>query len=81
MEVKKNEVRISAQPYSRLRDAKKNITKYWQLYMFLLPVLIYFFIFNYIPMYGVQIAFKDYFANLGIGGSPWVGFQHFERFF
>src|SRR5690625_3908611 len=53
----------------------------WQLYVFLLPAITYFFIFHYIPMYGVQIAFKDYFANLGILGSPWVGFEHFERFF
>src|SRR5690625_5205471 len=36
---------------------------------------------HYIPMYGVQIAFKDFFANLGIVGSPWAGFEHFERFF
>ncbi|MFS0868699.1 ABC transporter permease [Paenibacillus xylanilyticus] len=38
-------------------------------------------IFHYIPMYGVQIAFKDFIANKGIVGSPWVGFEHFERFF
>lgn len=60
---------------------KKNLLANWQLYIFLLPVVSYFFIFHYIPMYGVQIAFKDYFANLGIWGSPWVGFEHFERFF
>lgn len=46
-----------------------------------LPVLAYFIIFHYIPMYGVQIAFKDFIANKGIMGSPWVGFEHFERFF
>src|SRR5690625_2711068 len=59
----------------------KNLLRNWQLYLFLLPALTYFFIFHYIPMYGVQIAFKEYFANLGIVGSPWVGFEHFERFF
>lgn len=58
-----------------------SIRKNWPLYLFLLPMLIYFFVFKYIPMYGVQIAFKDFYANLGITGSPWVGFKHFERFF
>src|SRR5690625_2039431 len=60
---------------------RKSFLRNWQLYVFLLPAITYFFIFHYIPMYGVQIAFKDYFANLGILGSPWVGFEHFERFF
>ena len=51
------------------------------LYLFLLPAVIYFLVFNYFPMYGVQIAFKDFSPVLGITGSPWVGFQHFDRFF
>ncbi|WP_238456185.1 ABC transporter permease [Lederbergia galactosidilytica] len=59
----------------------KNFLKSWQLYTFLLPALLFFVIFHYIPMYGVQIAFKDFFATMGINGSPWVGFEHFERFF
>lgn len=41
----------------------------------------FFVIFEYFPMYGVQIAFKDFIATKGISGSPWVGFKHFERFF
>src|SRR5690606_33326536 len=41
----------------------------------------YFFVFKYVPMYGVVIAFMDYKPYLGISGSPWVGFAHFERFF
>src|SRR5699024_2605361 len=53
----------------------------WELYLLLLPTLIYFFIFQYIPMYGLQIAFKDFIATKGITGSPWVGFEHFFRFF
>jgi len=52
----------------------------WQLYVLLLPALIYVFIFCYIPMYGVQIAFKDFRTNLGIWGSEWVGLAHFRRF-
>ncbi|WP_223805932.1 ABC transporter permease [Ornithinibacillus gellani] len=60
---------------------KKHFAANWQVYALLMPALIYFFIFNYIPMYGIQIAFKDFIANLGFWGSPWVGFEHFERFF
>jgi putative aldouronate transport system permease protein len=53
----------------------------WQLYILILPVVAYFIIFKYAPMYGVQIAFKEFFASQGIWNSPWVGFDHFERFF
>lgn len=65
----------------RSHSIRKSFVRNWQLYIFLLPAMAYFFIFHYIPMYGVQIAFKDYYANLGIMGSPWVWFEHFERFF
>ncbi|MBO0994689.1 MULTISPECIES: sugar ABC transporter permease [unclassified Bacillus (in: firmicutes)] len=47
----------------------------------ILPVIAYFVIFHYVPMYGVQIAFKDFIASKGITGSEWVGFKHFIRFF
>lgn len=49
--------------------------------MLISPVLAYFIIFEYIPMYGVQIAFKNFIATKGIWGSSWVGMRHFERFF
>jgi len=69
----------------RFKQRQKNNlqlwTKNWELYLLFLPVMAYFIIFHYIPMYGVQIAFKDFIANKGILGSPWVGFEHFERFF
>jgi putative aldouronate transport system permease protein len=58
----------------------KFLAKYWQYYLLLLPALIYIFIFNYMPMYGIQIAFKDYRAGLGIWGSPLSGLTHFKRF-
>lgn len=63
------------------RSSLRSWTRNWELYLLFLPVLAYFIIFHYIPMYGVQIAFKDFIANKGIMGSPWVGFEHFERFF
>ncbi|MBD2871713.1 ABC transporter permease [Paenibacillus arenilitoris] len=47
----------------------------------LVPVLLFFGVFHYWPMYGVQIAFKRFSAMKGILGSEWVGFEHFERFF
>jgi putative aldouronate transport system permease protein len=59
----------------------KQILENYELYLFLLPAIIYFIVFQYVPMYGVLIAFKDYVPSLGILGSPWVGFQNFERFF
>jgi putative aldouronate transport system permease protein len=59
----------------------KKIFINYQLYLFLLPALIYFIVFHYLPMYGILIAFKDFIATKGIMGSPWVGFKHFERFF
>jgi putative aldouronate transport system permease protein len=59
----------------------KKIFSNYQLYLFLLPALIYFIVFHYVPMYGVLIAFKDFVATKGIMESPWVGFKHFERFF
>lgn len=52
----------------------------WQLYLLFLPVLIYFLIFNYAPMYGIIIAFKRYSIARGIFESPWVGFLYFEKF-
>ena len=50
------------------------------LYLMALPAIIYVFIFAYIPMGGIVIAFKDYKFNLGIFGSPWVGFANFKYF-
>lgn len=53
----------------------------WQLYVLILPAVVYFFVFRYMPMYGVQIAFKDYKIAFGIEGSAWVGLKHFKQFF
>jgi putative aldouronate transport system permease protein len=53
----------------------------WQLYVLILPAIIYFIVFNYMPLYGIQIAFKDFKAVFGIAGSKWVGLKNFENFF
>jgi putative aldouronate transport system permease protein len=64
-----------------IRVTLKKMMKIWQLYIFILPALGYFITFHYYPLYGAQIAFKDFIATMGIWGSSWVGFDHFERFF
>lgn len=51
------------------------------LYLMFLPVLLYYICFSYIPIYGLQVAFKDYNLGLGISGSPWAGLKHFAAFF
>ncbi len=60
---------------------KKILASYWQLYLMLLIPLIITLIYKYVPMYGIQIAFRDFKANRGIWGSEWVGLEWFERFF
>lgn len=52
----------------------------YQIYLLLVPAILFFAIFCYVPMYGVIIAFKDYNTGLGIAGSPFVGLKHFKRF-
>ena len=59
----------------------REMWKYRELYILLLPALIYVLLFCYGPMYGLQIAFKNYKGALGIWDSPWVGFKHFIDFF
>ena len=51
------------------------------LYLMLLPGVLFFIIFKYVPMYGVTMAFQDYRPHLGFFDSPWVGLKHFQRFF
>ncbi|WP_341213049.1 ABC transporter permease subunit [uncultured Limimaricola sp.] len=53
----------------------------WQIYVLLLPTILWFLLFLYKPMYGLQIAFKDYSIFRGIDGSPWIGFEHFQTLF
>ena len=66
---------------SFLQRLKKDIQRNWLLYLMIMPVVAYFIIFHYWPMYGVQLAFRNYKVKLGITGSPWIGFDNFSRFF
>lgn len=71
-----------AQPILKKKsNLRKSLVKYWDLYLLILPVIIYFIVFKYQPMYGVQIAFRNFSPAKGILESPWVGLKHFYRFF
>ncbi|WP_035346831.1 ABC transporter permease [Alkalihalobacillus hemicellulosilyticus] len=59
----------------------KRFFKQWDLQMMVIPGLLFIFIFNYIPMYGVLMGFQDYNIFVGMRGSQWIGFEHFHTFF
>lgn len=63
------------------QELKLNIKVNWELYLFVLPLVAYYIIFKYVPIYGIQIAFRDYNLIDGVTGSPWVGWKHFITFF
>lgn len=63
------------------RNLWKGIIRHWQLYLVILLPVIYLIVFKYVPIWGSQIAFKDYSLGKGIADSPWVGFKHFTTFF
>ncbi|WP_244169690.1 MULTISPECIES: ABC transporter permease [Paenibacillus] len=75
---------MSSQLQKRRKESNKTwkrIIQNWELYIFIAPAFFYFLIFSYGPMYGIQIAFKNFIPTKGILGSDWVGFDHFIRFF
>ncbi|WP_420114412.1 ABC transporter permease [Pseudactinotalea sp.] len=59
----------------------RSIWRHRTLYLMAIPGIVYFLVFKYLPMGGLVIAFQNYMPFLGVGGSPWVGFDHFVRFF
>lgn len=63
-----------------MQKIKKKYAKYWQLYLFLLFPVIYVCIFNYRPLIGLQIAFRDFSIAKTMWTSPWVGLKNFEKF-
>ncbi|TDF94062.1 ABC transporter permease [Paenibacillus piri] len=85
-DLKIGEQAISGHVYVRRKDSfasrlSKDLVKNKIIYLMALPVIAYYLIFDYGPMYGASIAFKDFSAMKGITGSPWVGFQNFSDFF
>jgi len=66
---------------TRLLRIVDHLKRDWQLYLLLAPTIIWLLLFLYKPMYGLQIAFKDYSVFRGIADSPWIGWVHFETLF
>ena len=65
----------------RKKALSRRILEHWQIYLLLLPAVVYFVIFYYLPMSGLQIAFRNYRVTRGIWGSDWVGLEYFIKFF
>lgn len=77
-------LRVKIKRYFKKLNAAKRLKDSIPLYVLMLPAIVYLILFHYVPLYGVQIAFKDFSPNLGITGSPWApnhGFYYFIRFF
>jgi putative aldouronate transport system permease protein len=66
---------------TNMKSIRKSITKSKYLYLMSIPVILYFFIFAYLPMYGVVIAFQQYSPGKGIFGSTFIGLKNFTDFF
>ena len=64
-----------------LKPLVNDISKNWEMYLMILPAVLFFIIFSYIPMVGIIIAFKNYNIANGIFGSPWAGLSNFAFFF
>jgi putative aldouronate transport system permease protein len=71
----------AAKPRSKSESRLRRLIRDRWLYIMLLPGVLYFILFKYVPMPGALIAFKNYQPFLGFAKSPWVGFDHFHRFF
>ncbi|MCL1986669.1 MAG: ABC transporter permease subunit [Firmicutes bacterium] len=67
--------------FSLQNTLKNKVLPNWELYLFCLAGIVITIIFHYVPLYGIQIAFRDFVPRLGITGSQWIGMAHFERFF
>lgn len=65
---------------SKYARQRKKILRHWQLYLLVLAPVVYVIMFRYVPIFGSQIAFRDYKLNMGITGSTWVGLKHFIDF-
>ena len=60
---------------------KRDMRRYWKLYILVLPLVAFYLVWAYGPMYGIQIAFKEFSPRKGITGSPWIGLKNFMNFF
>lgn len=58
-----------------------HLRRYWQLWLMALPAMVFVFIFAYIPMYGIQLAFREFVPRKGLTGGTFVGLKYFNKFF
>ncbi|MDR0720226.1 MAG: ABC transporter permease subunit [Treponema sp.] len=65
----------------KIDDLTKQVRKTYELYLFLVPAVVFYILFKYMPIYGLQIAFRDFSPVFGFWKSPWVGLDNFRRFF
>jgi len=79
-----NNTALQGSPGAALRPKSgrwKRMVRNRYIYLMILPGLLYFILFKYIPMFGLIISFQDYQPYKGIMGSDWVGLEHFRRLF
>lgn len=85
MRVKKTEQSTASvavpKPNTYLRRLGRDLKRNRSLYILIIPVIVFYFVFMYVPMYGLLMAFQEYDPALGIMGSPWVGLKQFKDFF
>jgi putative aldouronate transport system permease protein len=84
MQASRNDMAGALIERPRTQGRRQTLRRMWQcrqLYLLILPALVYFLIFAYVPLYGLQMAFKDFQVFKGLAASPWVGFEHFETLF
>lgn len=77
----KNQKEVKKTKTKKSGNFIKDIKRHYWLYIMVIPGVVYFLLFKYLPMLGITIAFKDYHPMLGFFDSPWVGLKHFERLF
>lgn len=73
--------KLALQKKNKWRSVRKRLRNDWMLYALLLPVLIWYVVFCYLPMGGITLAFRNYRYDTGLWHSPWVGMQHFQTMF
>lgn len=73
--------KLTLQKKNKWRSVRKRLRNDWMLYALLLPVLIWYVVFCYLPMGGITLAFRNYRYDTGLWHSPWVGIQHFQTMF
>ncbi|WP_259391464.1 sugar ABC transporter permease [Paenibacillus sp. 1011MAR3C5] len=66
---------------SYFKRLRLDVVREWDLYLMLIPGILFLLLFKYTPMYGIVIAFKDFNIYDGLAASPWVGLEHFEKLF